>query len=130
MNTLTLSSQNTTWIKTKKPKIPQVLINMVWEYDGRYKTQYNKCIQDLTRYFNHSRMLDRIKGDIHIYSVYLYVHQEGSRASLKRYLMSFSKYVLSCIKSRGDPVPINNLRAHNLRKTRNQQHTENSRSSK
>jgi len=127
---MTVSSQNTTRIETRKPKIPQVLINMVWEYDGRYKTKFKECIQDLRRYFNHSRMLDRIKGDIHIYSVYLYVHQEGSRASLKRYLMSFSKYVLSCIKLRGDPVPIKNLRVHNLRKTHNQQNTENNRSSK
>ena len=130
MKTIMTSSLNTKWVEKRNPKIPQVLINMVWEYDGRYKTQYNKCIQDMTRYFNHSRMLDRIKGDIHIYSVYLYVHQEGSRASLKRYLMSFSKYVLSCIKSRGDPVPTNNLRVHNLRKTHNQQNTENNRSCK
>ena len=127
MEEVTVSVQNTQWRETRKPKMPQVLLNMVWEYDGRHRKQFKECVQDLTRYTTHSLMIDRIYGDIQSYNVYLYVHDKGHRALSKKKLVSFSTYVLSRIAQRGDTVPTNNLCPYNLRKTYPRQNTDNNR---
>ena len=125
MEQVTVSAQNTQWRETRKPKIPQVLLNMVWEYDGRHRKQFKECVQDLSRYTNHSLMIDRIHGDIQTYDVYLYIHDKRHRALSKKKLVSFSTYVLSRIAQRGDTVPTNNLCPYNLRKTYPRQNTDN-----
>lgn len=117
-----ISTKKSQWI-IKKTKIPQVLINLVWEYDSRYKKSFNDCVQELVRYFNHSRLLNRIHGEMITYDVYLIIRSERN----KRYptplnrngkkILSFSKYMLSRISQyNGDKVPIKNLRPHNLRR--------------
>ena len=119
MNKGNISMQNPRWI-IKRTKLPQVLINIVWEYDGRYKKSFKKCVQELERYFNHSRMLNRIHGEIITYEVYLIIRSERYPTSLNRYgkyLLSFSKYMLSRISQyNGDSVPIKNLCPYYLRR--------------
>ena len=119
MNKGNISMQNPRWI-IKRTKLPQVLINIVWEYDGRYKKSFKKCVQELERYFNHSRMLNRIHGEIITYEVYLIIRSERYPTSLNRYgkyLLSFSKYMLSRISQyHGDSVPIKNLCPYNLQR--------------
>ena len=110
--------QNPRW-RNKRTKIPQVLINIVWEYDGRYRKSFKKCVQELVRYFDHSRMLNRIHGEIITYDVYLIIRRDRY-STYNRYgksILSFSKYMLSRISQyHGDSVPNNNLCPYNLRR--------------
>jgi hypothetical protein len=104
--------------KQKRPKIPIELINITWEYNGRYKKIFKNCVQELTRYFNHSRMIDRLLGEVHVYGVYLQVRNTNSynRFDNKR-LVVFSKYILSRISHyHGDRVPNDNLCPYRLKK--------------
>ena len=113
-----ISSKLPRW-RERKLKIPEVLINIIWEYDGRYKKKYKNCVQELTNYFHHSRMIDRLMGEIHTYGVYLEVRNRNSynRFDNKR-IVVFSKYILSRIQQyHGDRVPTENLCPYNLRKT-------------
>jgi hypothetical protein len=126
MEKISISSKKPQWTDTKIHKIPQVLMNIVWEYDGRHRKYFKECMQELIRYTRHSLMLDRIHGDIITYVVYLYIHDKGHRAPSTKKLLPFSSYVLSRIaQNRGDVVPTNNLCPYNLRKTYPQQNTDN-----
>ena len=119
MNKGNISMQNPRWIN-KRTKLPQVLINIVWEYDGRYKKLFKECVQELGRYFDHSRMLNRIHGEMRIYEVYLLIRDSRRPTPISRYgkrTIPFSKYILSRITQyHGDLVPNNNLCPYNLRR--------------
>ena len=119
MNKGNISMQNPRWIN-KRTKLPQVIINIVWEYDGRYRKSFKKCVQELGRYFDHSRMLNRIYGEICTYEVYLIIRRERHPTYPSRHgksILSFSKYMLSRISQyHGDSVPNNNLCPYNLRR--------------
>ena len=79
-----ISMQNPRWV-IKRTKIPQVLINIVWEYDGRYMKSFKKCVQELGRYFDHSRMLNRIHGEMSTYNIYLIIHRDRYPTYPNRY---------------------------------------------
>ena len=114
-----ISTKKSRWVN-KRTKLPQVLINLVWEYDSRYKKSFKKCVQELIRYFNHSRLLNRIHGEIITYDVYLMIRASRIPTLISRFgkgTISFSKYMLSRISQcNGDAVPIKNLCPYNLRR--------------
>ena len=108
---------NKIFLKNKRLRLPIVLINIIWEYDGRYRQIFKHCVRELTQYFNHSRMMDRLLGEIHVYGVYLEVRNINSynRFDNKRVVV-FSKYILSRIAHYGDRVITDQLSPHRLKK--------------
>jgi hypothetical protein len=113
-------------------RLPQVLVNYVWEYDERNKVLFKNCVDELEIYFNHSRLKDRLYGDVHLYNIYLEIHTFRKRYNFSLYdngmeheLLSFSTYVFARITTFGDQVTNNNLCPYNLRKAHVHINTEN-----
>lgn len=94
--------------------LPNELIIYIYSYDSTYKKKYDKCLHDLLKIFQISRINDRILGEMNIYNIY--AHSKISNINIYGNCLSFSKYILQRIKIYGDQVPNDNLKYYNLSK--------------
>jgi hypothetical protein len=96
-------------------RLPKVLWDIIWTYDDRYRIEFKQCVNELNRYFNHNRIMDRIIGEVPLYNIYLSVSKK--RWSLYRHQVnSFAEYLLSKRKIFGDKITRDNLNCVCLRK--------------
>ena len=96
-------------------RLPKVLWDIIWTYDDRYRIEFKQCVNELNRYFNHNRIMDRIIGEVPLYNIYLSVSK--TRWSLyRRQVNSFAEYLLSKRKIFGDKITRDNLNCVCLRK--------------
>ena len=94
--------------------LPNDLIIYIYSYDSTYKKIYNKCLHDMLKLFQISRINDRILGEVNIYNIY--AHSEISNINIYGNCPSFSKYILQRIKIYGDQVPNDRLKHYKLSK--------------
>ena len=80
-------------------RLPQVLINYIWEFDNRYRQNFKKCIYQLNNYFFKNRLKIRLQHDLHLFN--LPVIQIFGRY--------YYQYILARIRTFGDGVPNDNL---------------------
>jgi len=80
-------------------RLPQVLINYIWEFDNRYRQNFKKCIYQLNNYFFKNRLKIRLQHDLHLFN--LPVIQIFGRY--------YYQYILARIKTYGDRIPNDNL---------------------
>jgi hypothetical protein len=96
-------------------RLPKVLWDLIWTYDDRYRIDFKQSVNELNRYLNHNRIMDRILGDVPLYSIYLSV-SKNRWSAYRRTVDSFAQYLLSKRKIFGDGVLIDNLKCLRLRK--------------
>ena len=95
-------------------RLPKVLWDLIWTYDDRYRIEFKQCVNELNRYFNHNRIMDRIIGEVPLYNIYLTVNK--TRWSLYAHIDSFAGYILRKRKIFGDRVMPDALNCVCLRK--------------
>lgn len=103
------------FIKERKNRfyhLPKELIIYIYSFDNTYKKKYNKCLHDMLKLFQISRINDRILGELQLYNIY--ARREISNINIYGNCLSFSKYILKRIKIYGDQVPNDNLKHYNL----------------
>ena len=96
-------------------RLPKVLWDLIWTYDDRYRVDFKQSVNELNRYFNHNRIMDRILGEVPLYSIYL-TTSKTNWSIYRRTVDSFAQYLLSKRKIFGDGVLIDNLKCVRLRK--------------
>jgi hypothetical protein len=96
-------------------RLPKVLWDLIWTYDDRYRIDFKQSVNELNRYFNHNRIMDRILGEVPLYSIYL-TTSKTKWSIYRRTVDSFAQYLLSKRKIFGDGVLIDNLKYVRLRK--------------
>ena len=96
-------------------RLPKVLWDLIWTYDDRYRIDFKQSVNELNRYFNHNRIMDRILGEVPLYSIYL-TTSKTKWSIYRRTVDSFAQYLLSKRKIFGDRVLIDNLKCARLRK--------------
>lgn len=96
-------------------RLPKVLWDLIWTYDDRYRVDFKQSVNELNRYFNHNRIMDRILGEVPLYSIYL-TTSKTKWSIYRRTVDSFAQYLLSKRKIFGDGVLIDNLKCVRLRK--------------
>lgn len=96
-------------------RLPKVLWDLIWTYDDRYRIDFKLCMQELKRYFNHNRIMDRILGEVPLYNIYL-TTSKSDYSIYRHRVNSFAQYLLSKRKIFGDRVLIDNLKYVRLRK--------------
>lgn len=80
-------------------RLPQVLINYIWEFDDRYRQNFKKCIHQLNNYFFKNRLKIRLQHDLHLFNLPL----------LQVFGKYYYQYILARIKTFGDRIPNDNL---------------------
>ena len=80
-------------------RLPQVLINYIWEFDDRYRQNFKKCIYQLNNYFFKNRLKIRLQHDLHLFNLPL----------LQVFGKYYYQYILARIKTFGDRIPNDNL---------------------
>ena len=96
-------------------RLPKVLWDLIWTYDDRYRIDFKQSVNELNRYFNHNRIMDRILGDVPLYSIYL-TTSKTKWSIYRRTVDSFAQYLLSKRKIFGDRVISDTLNYMCLRK--------------
>ena len=96
--------------------LPKELIIYIYRYDNTYKKKYNKCLHDMLKKFQISRINDRILGELQVYNIYARCEISNINIYGNPSDVSFSKYILKRIKIYGDQVPNDNLKHYNLSK--------------
>ena len=86
------------WIN-RMNRLPQVLINYIWEFDDRYRQKFKKCIYQLDNYFFKNRLKIRLQHDMHLFNLPL----------LQVFGKYYYQYILARIKTFGDRIPNDNL---------------------
>ena len=122
-HTYTLTMQTTKYIRppyfktlhSRYYRLPKVLWDLIWTYDDRYRIDFKQSVNELNRYFNHNRIMDRILGEVPLYSIYL-TTSKTKWSIYRRTVDSFAQYLLSKRKIFGDGVLIDNLKCVRLRK--------------
>lgn len=99
----------------QKKLIPQVLVNLIWSFDDRYKIMFRDCVDELNKTFFRNRLKYRLSMDYHLcnhlckqyFSIYAYPSRfNPNNISIEP---SFSKYILNRLETFGDQVPNENL---------------------
>lgn len=99
----------------QKKLIPQVLVNLIWSFDDRYKIMFRDCIDELNKTFFRNRLKYRLSMDYHLcnhlckqyFSIYAYPSRfNPNNISFEA---SFSNYILNRLETFGDQVPNENL---------------------
>jgi hypothetical protein len=99
----------------QKKLIPQVLVNLIWSYDDRYKILFRDCVDELNKTFFRNRLKYRLSMDYQLYKTvcrsYFSIFAYSRRFNLNNLMSdtSFSYYILNRIYTFGDRVPNENL---------------------
>jgi len=97
-------------------RLPKVLWDLIWTYDDRYRIDFKQCVNELNRYFNHNRVVDKLIGEIQLYNIYLDIYKNRKQTtSLYRNVEHFHDYILSKHNIFGDLVQTEYLNYHNLK---------------
>jgi hypothetical protein len=80
-------------------RLPQVLINYIWEFDDRYRQNFKKCIYQLENYFFKNRLNIRVQHEVNLFTIPI-IQYFGSY---------YYQYMLARIKRYGDCIPNDNL---------------------
>lgn len=80
-------------------RLPQVLINYIWEFDDRYRQTFKKCIHQLNNYFFKNRLKIRLQHDLHLFNLPI----------LQIFGKYYYLYILARIRTFGDCIPNDNL---------------------
>ena len=80
-------------------RLPQVLINYIWEFDNRYRQNFKKCIYQLNNYFFKNRLKIRLQHDLHLFNLPI----------IQIFGRYYYQYILARIKTYGDRIPNDNL---------------------
>lgn len=94
-------------------RLPKVLWDYIWTYDDRYKVEFKSCVYELNNYFLYNRIVDRIKADIQIYAIYLYMNT--TRNPVCNNLYDFHKYVFIKKQQFGDGIHNDELKPYLLK---------------
>lgn len=69
-------------------RLPNELINYIWEYDNRFKLQFKDCVYELIHYFHKHRFTDMLSGELSMYSIYKDAYPTGySIINLPEYIL-------------------------------------------
>jgi hypothetical protein len=99
----------------QKKLIPQVLVNLIWSFDDRYKIMFRDCIDELNKTFFRNRLKYRLSMEYHLcnhvckqyFSIYAYPSRfNPNNISFEA---GFSNYILNRLETFGDQVPNENL---------------------
>lgn len=99
----------------QKKLIPQVLVNLIWSFDDRYKIMFRDCVDELNKTFFRNRLKYRLNMDYNLYKnvckQYFSTYSYSRRFNPNNILFdaSFSYYILNRIYTFGDRVPNENL---------------------
>lgn len=80
-------------------RLPQVLINYIWEFDNRYRQNFKKCIYQLNNYFFKNRLKIRLQHDLRLFNLPI----------IQIFGRYYYQYILARIKTYGDRIPNDNL---------------------
>lgn len=80
-------------------RLPQVLINYIWEFDDRYRLKFKKCMYQLDNYFFKNRLKIRLQHERHLFNIPL----------VQTFGKYYYQYILARIRTFGDRVPNDNL---------------------
>jgi|SaaInlV_150m_DNA_2_1039686.scaffolds.fasta_scaffold00633_2 hypothetical protein len=80
-------------------RLPQVLINYIWEFDDRYRLKFKKCIYQMDNYFFKNRLKIRLQHDLLLFNIPI----------VQTFGKYYYQYILARIRTFGDGVPNDNL---------------------
>jgi hypothetical protein len=95
-------------------RLPQVLFDLIWSYDDRYKIQFKSCVYELTNYFNHNRLICRLNWEQHLFNVYMDI-QINTRPKCNRLFSDYYAYILTRIERYGHLMCNDNLDCFRLK---------------
>jgi len=94
--------------------LPQVLVNLIWMFDDRYRVLFRDCVDEMHHCFYKNRLKERLSFEFNIFNS-LKEHSKNCAALNQRQYSSnqiepdFSIYILNKMNKFGDGVPNENL---------------------
>ena len=99
--------------QSKYYRLPKVLMDLIWSYDDRYKIQFKPCVHELTRYFNHNRLMHRLNSEQDLFDIYTSMHHAAG-PNIYHKTHNFNTYILEKKRLFGDPTISDNLKCYKL----------------